>query len=53
MATLGMTGCCLLLLVARTVHFEDEGIEVVRVISARRVNRKERRRYEHGSVQTG
>lgn len=46
--TIGMVGGCLLLLVAHTVRFEDEGIEVVRIISARRVDRKERRRYEHG-----
>ncbi len=45
--TIGMVGACLLLLVAHTVRFEDEGIEVVRIISARRVDRKERRRYEH------
>lgn len=48
--TIGMTGSCLLLLVAHTVCFEEEGIEVVRIISARRVDRKERRRYEHGEV---
>ena len=30
-----MTGSYLLLLVAHTVRFEDEGIEVVRIISAR------------------
>jgi len=46
--TMGMVGACLLLLVAHTVRFEDEGIEVVRIISARRVDRKERRRYEYG-----
>jgi uncharacterized protein len=46
--TIGMVGGCLLLLVAHTVRFEDEGIEVVRIIIARRVDRKERRRYEHG-----
>ena len=45
--TIGMVGACLLLLVAHTVRFEDEGIEVVRIISSRRVDRKERRRYEH------
>jgi uncharacterized DUF497 family protein len=32
----------------RVENFEDEGIEVVRIISARRVDRAERRRYEHG-----
>lgn len=46
--TIGMVGGYLLLLVAHTVRFEDEGIEVVRIISARRVDRAERRRYEHG-----
>lgn len=44
--TIGMVGGCLLLLVAHTVRFEDEGIEVVRIVSARRTDRKERRRYE-------
>jgi len=37
-----------LILVSHTVRLEDEGIEVVRIISARRVDRAERRRYEHG-----
>lgn len=46
--TIGMAGGCLLLLVAHTARFEDGGIEVVRIISARRVDQKERRRYEHG-----
>lgn len=46
--TIGMVGGCLLLMVAHTARFEDEGIEVVRIISARRVNRNERRHYEHG-----
>lgn len=46
--TVGMADGYLLLLVAHTVRFEDEGIEVVRIISARRVDRVERRRYEHG-----
>lgn len=46
--TIGMVGGYLLLLVAHTLRFEDEGIEVVRIISARRVDRAERRRYEHG-----
>lgn len=45
--TIGMAGGCLLLLVAHTVRLEDESIEVIRIISARRVDRKERRRYEH------
>ena len=46
--TIGMIGDCLLLLVAHTVRFEDEDIEIVRIISARRADRKERRRYERG-----
>lgn len=46
--TIGMVGGCLLLLVAHTVRSEDEGIELVRIISARRVDRKERKLYEHG-----
>ena len=45
--TVGMAGGYLLLLVAHTVRLESEGIEVVRIISARRVDRAERRRYEH------
>lgn len=44
--TIGAVGGCLLLLVAHTVRFED--VEIVRIISARRVDRKERRLYEHG-----
>ncbi|MDR1242918.1 MAG: BrnT family toxin [Deltaproteobacteria bacterium] len=46
--TIGISGGGLLLLVAHTLRFEDRGAEVVRIISARRVNRNERRRYEHG-----
>jgi uncharacterized DUF497 family protein len=50
--TIGMAGGCLLLLVAHTVRFDDDGqdeaIEVIRIISARRVDRKERKRYEQG-----
>jgi len=46
--TIGMAAGYLVLLVAHTVRFENEGIEVVRIISARRVDRAERRRYEHG-----
>jgi uncharacterized protein len=46
---LGMVGDVLLLMVAHTVVEEKEGeetIEVVRIISARRATRSERRRYE-------
>ena len=45
--TIGMAGGVLLLLVAHT--FEDEdGEEVVRIISARKANAQERTRYEDG-----
>jgi uncharacterized protein len=43
--TLGMAHGVLLLLVAHTVRFEDEE-EVIRIISARRADRKEKHRYE-------
>jgi uncharacterized protein len=46
--TLGMVGGCLLLLVAHTVRLEDDKIGLIRIISARRADRSERRRYEHG-----
>jgi len=46
--TIGTAGGCLLLLVAHTMRFEDSDTEVVRIVSARRVARKERKRYEHG-----
>jgi uncharacterized DUF497 family protein len=36
----------LLLLVAHTVEFEDEEDEIIRIISARRADRKEKQRYE-------
>jgi uncharacterized DUF497 family protein len=43
--TLGVVDDVLLLLVAHTVRHED-GSEVIRIISARRADRRERRRYE-------
>lgn len=46
--TIGMVEDCLLLIIAHTVRFDDDGMEVVRIISARRVNRTERKRYERG-----
>jgi len=53
--TIGMTAGNLLLLVAHTTHVHmDENdtsiYEVVRLISARRVTKQERRHYEHGSI---
>lgn len=46
--TLGLVGEVLLLLVAHTVRFEDEteAAEVIRIISARKADRKERQHYE-------
>jgi uncharacterized DUF497 family protein len=43
--TLGMVDGCLLLLVAHTVRNEN-GAEIIRVISARRADKKERKYYE-------
>jgi len=43
--TLGMVEGVVLLLAAHTVRDEDD-IEVIRIISARRAERQERRRYE-------
>ena len=44
--TLGLVEGILLLLVAHTVRLEDEGDEIIRIISARRADGKERSRYE-------
>ncbi len=46
--TLGMVEGAVLLLVAHTV-WEKENIEVIRIISARRAEPKERRRYEQAN----
>ena len=43
--TLGMVNGCLLLLVAHTVR-HDDNIEVIRIISARKADTKERKHYE-------
>ncbi len=40
----------LLLFVAHTVHDDKDGIEVIRVISARRANLKKRKRYKEESL---
>ena len=50
--TLGMVdGCLLMLLVAHTVQDDGDGTEVIRIISARRAEPKERKRYEqNGSL---
>jgi uncharacterized DUF497 family protein len=43
--TIGVVDGIVMLLVAHTVREQDD-IEVIRIISARRADRKERRRYE-------
>lgn len=45
--TMGLVGGIVLLLVAHTWR-DEEGDEVVRIISARKATRKERREYENG-----
>jgi uncharacterized protein len=47
--TLGMVGGALLLLIAHTVEFEGDEVEIIRIISARQADRKEKRRYEKAS----
>ena len=44
--TLGVVDGYLLLLVAHTVRDDEDGTEVIRIISARRAEPKERKRYE-------
>ncbi|WP_295399968.1 BrnT family toxin [uncultured Thiocystis sp.] len=44
--TLGTVDGYLLLLVAHTVRDDEDGTEIVRMISARRAEPKERKRYE-------
>ena len=45
--TIGLVQGLLVILVAHTVRFESGG-EIIRIISARKADRKERSRYEHG-----
>jgi uncharacterized DUF497 family protein len=44
--TLGMVEGVTVLLVAHTVRDADDGTEIIRIISARRADPKEQRRYE-------
>ena len=44
--TLGMVEGYLLLIVAHTVRDDDGGAEIIRIISARRADSTERKRYE-------
>jgi len=45
--TLGLAGGIAILIVAHTVAEEDGG-EVIRIVSARKATRRERRRYDEG-----
>ena len=45
--TIGMMHGIVVILVAHSVRFES-GNEIIRIISARKADRKERNRYEHG-----
>ncbi|CCG88927.1 BrnT family toxin [Erwinia piriflorinigrans] len=47
--TIGAVRGCLVVLVAHTIRFED-GTEIIRIISARRADRKERKTYEHSEI---
>lgn len=44
--TLGLAGGVVVLMVAHTIRDEADGTETIRIISARRAERHERRRYE-------
>ena len=45
--TIGVVHGIVVILVAHTIRFES-GNEIIRIISARKADRKERNRYEHG-----
>lgn len=47
--TVGTVEGCTLLVVAHTLRDADN-VEIIRIISARRAEPKERRRYEHGKI---
>jgi uncharacterized DUF497 family protein len=47
MADIGLAGGITVLIVAHTVA-EEDGEEVIRIISARKATRRERRRYDEG-----
>lgn len=48
--TIGMAGTCTLVVVAHTERDEENGTEVIRIISARAAEPKERRDYERGTL---
>ena len=45
--TIGLVGGHLMLLVAHTVGEDGNGMEIIRIVSARTADRKERKRYEN------
>ena len=47
--TIGIVEGFLVLLVAHTVSEDEDGTEVIRIISARRADQKERKRYEQSN----
>ena len=47
--TIGIVEGFLVLLVAHTVNEDEDGTEVIRIISARRADRKERKSYEQSN----
>lgn len=47
--TIGRVADALFLLVAHTVRNDEDGTELIRIISARRADPKERKRYEQNS----
>lgn len=47
--TVGSIGGILIILVAHTVRIEGK-VEILRIISARPLDKKERSRYEHGAI---
>ncbi|MCS3432825.1 BrnT family toxin [Klebsiella sp. BIGb0407] len=47
--TIGAIKGCVVILVAHTMRFES-GTEIIRIISARKANRKERKIYEHSEI---
>jgi uncharacterized protein len=49
--TLGMAGGFLILMVAHTLNDGEFGTQIVRIISARRADPKERKRYEKAYIQ--
>ena len=51
--TLGLAAGIVVVLVAHTWHEEDDGEEVIRIISARKATNRERRLYEQGNPTAG